>query len=656
MPRKPPVRRHGPPSSAAGPRRFVIEPVEPRLLYSADFAAAFSGGAAGVGGLFDERRLEAPALQAPPLQAAPRAEIALVDGRLPAADGRLAELQARRQAGQPLEVVTLQPGDDGIARATELLRGRADVGALHLVGRSADGALQLGRATLDAPTLLARAGELAAWGQALAPGAQLLLPSSDGPAGSAGAALRAGLAALTGAEVAADAPRALIVVAANLPDSAQLVAGLRASSPGDVEVLVLAADRDGLAQIGERLAQAGRPFDAVHLVSHAAPGRVDLGTSVGDRWLDEATLQARHEELARWSTGFTADGDLLLYGCDLAGSAAGERLLAGLAGALGVDVAASTDATGAAAQGADWALEYQLGEVAAAAPLAATAWTFTLASVTANRFTDVVDGNTSSISALLANPGADGGISLREAVQAANGNAAGDIITLLPGTYSLGSTLTVSRELEIIGAGAGQSVVDGGGGARLITVDGGSLKLKALTLQGGAAGADNGGALFVHAGLSVVLDDVALVGNTAASGGAVYSQGTLTATNVSFVGNKAGQLGGALFVEQGIAALTNATLSGNAASTDAGAIYTNRPITLTHATVAYNDAGSGVGGIVLGGGGQATLSNTILAENAGANASGVLTSSGFNLDTDGTAGLSAGTDLEVVDARLNPLS
>ncbi len=382
MPSQPPVRRRGPPPGSpapgAGPRRFVIEPVEPRLLYSADFAAAFSGGAAGVGGLFDERRLEAPELQAPPLQAAPRAEIALVDGRLPAADGRLAELQARRQAGQPLEVVTLQPGDDGIARATELLRGRADVGALHLVGRSADGALQLGRATLDAPTLLARAGELAAWGQALAPGAQLLLTGSDGPAGSAAAALRAGLAALTGAEVAAAAPRALIVVAANLPDSAQLVAGLRASSPGDVEVLVLAADRDGLAQIGERLAQAGRPFDAVHLVSHAAPGRVDLGTTVGDRWLDEATLQARHEELARWSTGFTADGDLLLYGCDLAGSAAGERLLAGLGATLGVDVAASTDATGAAAQGADWALEYRLGEVAAAAPLAATAWTFTL--------------------------------------------------------------------------------------------------------------------------------------------------------------------------------------------------------------------------------------------------------------------------------------
>ncbi|MFN9744119.1 MAG: DUF4347 domain-containing protein, partial [Betaproteobacteria bacterium] len=441
MPSKPPVRSSG--TAAAGPvpvraprRRFVIEPVEPRLLYSADFAAAATGGAIGVAGVFDERRLDAPALQATPLQAAPRTEVALVDGLLPATDGRLAELQARQQAGQPLEIVTLRADEDGIARATELLRGRADVGALHLVGRSVDGTLQLGAAALDAPTLLARAGELAAWGQALAPGARLLLPGSPESA--------AGLAALTGADVTTAAPRALIVVAANLPDSAQLVAGLRAASPGDVEVLTLAADRDALAQIGERLAQAGRPFDAVHLVSHAAPGRVDLGTTAGDRWLDEATLQARRDELARWSSGFTADGDLLLYGCDLAGSAAGQRLLAGLRDALDVDVAASADATGAAAQGGDWALEVTLGEVAPAAPLAATAWTHTLASVTPTVFTDVADSTATSIAALLANPGPDGVISLREAVLAANGTSAGDVITLLAGTYSLGSTLTVS--------------------------------------------------------------------------------------------------------------------------------------------------------------------------------------------------------------------
>ncbi len=452
----------------------MIEPVEPRLLYSADFAAAFTGGAAGVGALFDERRLDAPSLQASLVQAAPRAEIALVDGLLPAADGRLAELQARQQAGQPLEIVKLNAADDGIARATELLRGRTDVGTLHLLGRTVDGTLQLGRTALDAPTLLARAGELAAWGQALAPGAQLVLPGSPEAA--------AGLAALTGADVATAAPRALIVVAANLPDSAQLVAGLRASSPGHTEVLMLAADRDALAQIGERLAQAERPFDAVHLVSHAAPGRVDLGTTVGDRWLDEATLQARHEELARWSTGFTADGDLLLYGCDLAGSAAGERLLAGLGDALGVDVAASSDATGAAAQGGDWALEVRLGEVAPGAPLAATAWTSTLASVTANVFTDVVDGNTSSISALIANPGADGGISLREAVLAANATGASDEVTLQAGTYTLATPLTVTQPLEIVGAGESQTFI-AGGTTRLLASPAEDLELRQLTLN-----------------------------------------------------------------------------------------------------------------------------------------------------------------------------
>ncbi|MFN6997731.1 MAG: tandem-95 repeat protein, partial [Aquincola tertiaricarbonis] len=65
------------------------------------------------------------------------------------------------------------------------------------------GALQLGAATLDAQALLQRAGELAGWSQALAPGADLLLYGCDFAATDAGRAMVQGLAALTGADVAA---------------------------------------------------------------------------------------------------------------------------------------------------------------------------------------------------------------------------------------------------------------------------------------------------------------------------------------------------------------------------------------------------------------------------------------------------------------------
>src|SRR5262245_40659932 len=43
-----------------------------------------------------------------------------------------------------------------------------------------------------------------------------------------------------------------------------------------------------------------------------------------------------------------------------------------------------------------------------------------LANVTVSKLSDVVDGNTTSIAALVGSPGADGGISLREAILAAN--------------------------------------------------------------------------------------------------------------------------------------------------------------------------------------------------------------------------------------------
>jgi len=57
------------------------------------------------------------------------------------------------------------------------------------------------------------------------------------------------------------------------------------------------------------------------------------------------------------------------------------------------------------------------------------------ATVPVNSTTDVSDGNTSSISALMANPGPDGVISLREAIIAANNTAGTDTITFaIPGS------------------------------------------------------------------------------------------------------------------------------------------------------------------------------------------------------------------------------
>ncbi len=132
----------------------------------------------------------------------------------------------------------------------------------------------------------------------------------------------------------------------------------------DFEIVILASDSDGIHQISAAL--AGREdIDAVHIIAHGDDGRVTLGTAE----LNARTFLQREGEIAAWASAFDVDGDLLIYGCNLAASEDGQRLINQLAGAAGVDVAASADLTGHASLGGDWDLEYESGEIETAGAL-----------------------------------------------------------------------------------------------------------------------------------------------------------------------------------------------------------------------------------------------------------------------------------------------
>ena len=126
------------------------------------------------------------------------------------------------------------------------------------------------------------------------------------------------------------------------------------------EVVVLDPTGDGLSQIADYLSEQS-DVDAVHVISHGQAGAVVLGGLT----LDLAVVDARSDDLATIGDALTAEADILIYGCDVAAGAAGEAFVAALAEATGADVAASTDDTGAAAQGADWDLETEHGTVEA---------------------------------------------------------------------------------------------------------------------------------------------------------------------------------------------------------------------------------------------------------------------------------------------------
>jgi len=155
-------------------------------------------------------------------------------------------------------------------------------------------------------------------------------------------------------------PSALVFIDPRVPDYARLLAGLRS----DARALVLDPQRDGLAQIAEAVADL-RGLEAIHLISHGAPGRLQLGTTE----LTEANLPEHPGALAIIRRSLAEDGDLLLYGCEVGRGEVGERFIGTLALATGADLGASDDRTGHAALGGDWALEVRTGDVDAEVPI-----------------------------------------------------------------------------------------------------------------------------------------------------------------------------------------------------------------------------------------------------------------------------------------------
>ena len=158
--------------------------------------------------------------------------------------------------------------------------------------------------------------------------------------------------------VRGEAKREIVFIEDNLPDYLKLADSARTGA----DVVVLDHTQDGLQQMIAAL--QGREVDAIHLVTHGANGQVDLGSTR----LSVTNVDAMAGQLARLGASLSANGDLLLYGCDVAGGAgdAGGDFLNSLARHTGADVAASTDTTGSSGFG-NWTLEAHSGSIDTAA-------------------------------------------------------------------------------------------------------------------------------------------------------------------------------------------------------------------------------------------------------------------------------------------------
>jgi hypothetical protein len=162
----------------------------------------------------------------------------------------------------------------------------------------------------------------------------------------------------------------------------------------------------------------------------------------------------------------------------------------------------------------------------------------------------------------------------------------GDKINVAEGKYL--ENVAIDKSLEINGAGAGKTIVDGSGTGSVITVGlhnpSADVALSGMTIQGGSGTLANPGL------------------GTETFGGGILNYGTIRVINSDISGNTA-DFGGGIF-NHGTATVINSDISGNNAKRAGGGIYNSWIGTLNveRSQITGNSAGNGNNGFYIGGG------------------------------------------------------
>ncbi|MBT2803999.1 DUF4347 domain-containing protein, partial [Halomonas sp. ISL-56] len=125
-----------------------------------------------------------------------------------------------------------------------------------------------------------------------------------------------------------------------------------------LEVVLLSGFGDGFIELAGVL-EGRADVDSLHLFSHGSVGRIQLGQA----YLSASNLDQYSAVLEAIGKSFSDGGDLLIYGCEVAGNDAGLQLIEELSLRLDADVAASDNVTGTAELSGDWVLEIRQGNI-----------------------------------------------------------------------------------------------------------------------------------------------------------------------------------------------------------------------------------------------------------------------------------------------------
>ena len=227
----------------------------------------------------------------------------------------------------------------------------------------------------------------------------------------------------------------------------------------------------------------------------------------------------------------------------------------------------------------------------------------------------------------------DGNISLRSAIEESNSTSGEARIAVPAGTYTLTRTgtdedaagtgdLDITDTLTIIGAGSGQTIIDGGAIDRVFHVRPGvTVTLIGLTIQNGSS--IFGGGLYNEGG-NVLLQDVVVSGNVATGvdysngGGIANDAGRLILDQTTVTGNSAATDGGGIYSFNGdLQVLNGSSVESNTATRSGGGLAAEGgTVTVTDSTLASNSATDDGGGAAFGASATATFNTSSIRDNA----------------------------------------
>lgn len=137
----------------------------------------------------------------------------------------------------------------------------------------------------------------------------------------------------------------VIFIDSNVSDIEKLLSGLREKSSPETDWRIIPLESD------DDIANTTN-IDSIHLVSHGTDGILHIGKTE----LSLANSERFVEHFRSWDIATRGQTDLLIYGCDLAFSESGRKLVDTIAHHSNLDVAASNNTTGHSALHGDWSI------------------------------------------------------------------------------------------------------------------------------------------------------------------------------------------------------------------------------------------------------------------------------------------------------------